>query len=328
MLLASRRWRSERSVSAWLWKSSAVGEAVDHLRTPRFGCVDAVALWAAPAQNMSANSAAKAAHFEAAAAPRRHPRVQAVKTPSLSVLSRVRTRARLVRWRLAALLAAPTLAPGRWRSDGGLDPDTLQRIQALGEHAGAGLAPGAMRVEIEPGRLDPRLRLAPCERIEPYLPPGARAWGRSRVGLRCVAGADALERLPAGDREGLRAGLGGGQRAAGRQRAAARDDLRQAEVDWAATATPPVLRRRRLVGRQLARPLPAGAAVRLSDLKTAPVVRRRRHGALVARRRLQRQRRGPGARAGVEGQPCACAPRTAASSAASRWANAEVELAL
>ena len=83
--------------------------------------------------------------------------------------------------------------PGRcWPrlSDGSLDPDTLQRIQALGEQAGAALAPGAVRVEIEPGRLDPRLRLAPCERIEPYLPPGARAWGRSRVGLRCVQGAD------------------------------------------------------------------------------------------------------------------------------------------
>ena len=80
---------------------------------------------------------------------------------------------------------APALAQA---TDGSLDADTLQRIQALGEQAGAGLAPGAMRVEIEPGRLDPRLRLAPCERIEPYLPPGARAWGRSRVGLRCVQG--------------------------------------------------------------------------------------------------------------------------------------------
>jgi flagella basal body P-ring formation protein FlgA len=26
------------------------------------------------------------------------------------------------------------------------------------------------------------LRLAPCERIEPYLPPGTRLWGRTRVG--------------------------------------------------------------------------------------------------------------------------------------------------
>jgi flagella basal body P-ring formation protein FlgA len=184
-------------------------------------------------------------------------------TASSCTLARVRSRA----WRalpcLAALLAGPVPAQS---PDGSLDPDTLQRIQALGEQAGAGLAPGAMRVEIEPGRLDPRLRLAPCERIEPYLPPGARAWGRSRVGLRCVQGPTpwnvylpvtvkvfapawvAASALPAGSE--LQAGM-----------------LRQTEVDWAAMATPPVPDAAKLVGRQLARPLPAGAAVRLSDLK-------------------------------------------------------------
>ncbi|MEZ5703721.1 MAG: hypothetical protein R3E42_19780 [Burkholderiaceae bacterium] len=38
------------------------------------------------------------------------------------------------------------------------------------------------------GSLDSRLRLAPCQRIEPFLPPGTRLWGRSRVGLRCLEG--------------------------------------------------------------------------------------------------------------------------------------------
>jgi flagella basal body P-ring formation protein FlgA len=184
-------------------------------------------------------------------------------TPSFCTLARVGRRAwRALHW-LAALLAAPVLAQA---PDGSLDPDTLQRIQALGEQAGAGLAPGAMRVEIEAGRLDPRLRLAPCERIEPYLPPGARAWGRSRVGLRCVQGSTpwnvylpvtvkvfapawvAASALPLGSE--LQPGM-----------------LRQAEVDWAAMATPPLLDANQLVGRQLARPLPAGAAVRLADLK-------------------------------------------------------------
>ena len=157
----------------------------------------------------------------------------------------------------------------RWPrpADGSLDADTLQRIQALGEQAGAGLAPGAMRVEIELGRLDPRLRLAPCERIEPYLPPGARAWGRSRIGLRCVQGADAWNvYLPVTVKVFAPAWVGG-QRAAGRQRCCSRQMLRQAEVDWAAVATPPVADAAKLVGRPLARPLPAGAAVRLADLK-------------------------------------------------------------
>jgi flagellar basal body P-ring formation protein FlgA len=47
---------------------------------------------------------------------------------------------------------------------------------------------GQLRPEILMGSLDARLRLAPCARIEPYLPPGTRLWGRSRVGLRCLEG--------------------------------------------------------------------------------------------------------------------------------------------
>lgn len=173
-------------------------------------------------------------------------------------LSRVRLAH--VLW-LAALLAGPARA-----ADGGLDDDTLQRIQALGEQAGAGLASGAVRVEIEPGRLDPRLRLAPCERIEPYLPPGARAWGRSRIGLRCAQGPAAWNvTLPVTVKVFAPAWVvvapvpAGGVLEPGQ--------LQQAEVDWAAAATPPVADVAKLVGRQLSRPLPAGAPVRVADLR-------------------------------------------------------------
>jgi flagella basal body P-ring formation protein FlgA len=45
-----------------------------------------------------------------------------------------------------------------------------------------------LRMEVSVGSLDSRLKLAPCGNIEPYLPPGARLWGNTRVGLRCVDG--------------------------------------------------------------------------------------------------------------------------------------------
>jgi len=161
---------------------------------------------------------------------------------------------------LAALLAGPAQA------DGGLDADTLQRIQALGEQAGAGLAPGALRVQIEPGRLDPRLRLAPCERVEPYLPPGARAWGRSRIGLRCAQGPTAWNvTLPVTVKVFAPAWVTTVPLPAGSVLDAGR--LQQAEVDWAAAATPPVADAGKLVGRQLSRALPAGAPVRVADLR-------------------------------------------------------------
>jgi flagellar basal body P-ring formation protein FlgA len=189
-------------------------------------------------------------------------------TPSFPCPSRVRAHACRTPWRLAAklaLLAMPALALAQG-ADGALDADTLQRIQALGEQAGSALTVDAVRVEIEPGRLDPRLRLAPCERIEPYLPPNARPWGRSRVGLRCVQGPSPWNvYLPVTVRVFALAWVAAAPLPAGSVLQA--EHLRQAEVDWAASPTPPVADLGRLLGRQLARPLPAGAAPRPGDLK-------------------------------------------------------------
>lgn len=45
------------------------------------------------------------------------------------------------------------------------------------------------RLEVILGKLDPRLKLAPCEKVRAFLPEGTRLWGRTRVGLRCEQGA-------------------------------------------------------------------------------------------------------------------------------------------
>ena len=183
-----------------------------------------------------------------------------MKKPSFPLFSRERLAA--VLW-LSALLSSTAQAQAQ---DGGLDEDTLQRIQTLGDQAAAGLAPGTLRVQIEPGRLDPRLRLAPCERIEPYLPPGVRVWGRSRVGLRCVQGPTPWNvYLPVTVKVFAPAWVLNAPLSAGSVLEAAQ--LQQAEVDWAAAATPPMADAGKLVGRQLSRALPAGAPVRVADLR-------------------------------------------------------------
>jgi flagella basal body P-ring formation protein FlgA len=43
-----------------------------------------------------------------------------------------------------------------------------------------------LRAEINVGEMDARLHLAPCEHAEAYLRSGARLWGRSFVGYRCL----------------------------------------------------------------------------------------------------------------------------------------------
>lgn len=65
-------------------------------------------------------------------------------------------------------------------------PDPVQALKVYLERATTGL-PG--RVEVSVGALDERIKLAPCAQVEPYVPQGARLWGRSSIGLRCVDGA-------------------------------------------------------------------------------------------------------------------------------------------
>lgn len=70
-----------------------------------------------------------------------------------------------------------------------LPADWLPRVEQLAEQAARSALPADARVAIEVGQLDPRLRLAPCAQIQPFLPQGQSFWGRSRIGLRCTAGA-------------------------------------------------------------------------------------------------------------------------------------------
>jgi flagella basal body P-ring formation protein FlgA len=51
------------------------------------------------------------------------------------------------------------------------------RLQAQG-------LPG--KVTITVGQLDPRTQLPPCTAHEAYTPPGARLWGKTNIGVRCL----------------------------------------------------------------------------------------------------------------------------------------------
>lgn len=125
------------------------------------------------------------------------------------------------------------------------------------------------RIEVEPGTLDARLKLAPCDRIEPYLPAGLKPWGRTRVGLRCTAGARWNVTVPVTVRV-----LGSGLVSAGALPAGTwleANHFRPAEVDLAGGAMPAQRALDRIVGRQLARPLTAGQALFDADLKKRQV---------------------------------------------------------
>ncbi len=159
----------------------------------------------------------------------------------------------------AAPTAQTTLSPAAWQA-------AAERAVALASEAASAVAPPQARITAQPGRLDPRLRLAACGDIQPYLVSGAPAWGRTRVGLRCQQPgvrwnvflpvtvqvlAPALQ---------LREALPVGARLAASQ-------LTLAEVDWAAAASPPLADAEGLADRVLARAVAAGQTLRAADLQ-------------------------------------------------------------
>jgi len=165
---------------------------------------------------------------------------------------------------LSALLgwAAPVHAQAQGQS--GVEALLQEQVRQLATGAAAAKSsePGRVaRIEVEVGQLNPRLRLAPCNKIEPYLPAGLPMWGHTRVGLKCTDGpvrwnvslpltvkvyAKALvaaEALPAGA-------------------VLTEKMLTTAEIDLAADGGAVFVEADPPIGRILARPLAAGEALR------------------------------------------------------------------
>lgn len=128
-------------------------------------------------------------------------------------------------------------------------------------------AAGLPRSEVITGQLDARLRLTPCDKVQPYLPSGARLWGKSRVGLRCVKGVTAWNvYLPMTVNVYGPALVSSTALPAGHVLAAS--DFHQAEVNLAEDMlNPPVINGTTLLGRTLAKALAPGESLRASSLK-------------------------------------------------------------
>jgi flagellar basal body P-ring formation protein FlgA len=215
------------------------------------------AFWAASSDDISANSGRKTGQFGARPL-RPLVTLHRVNLPHLLLSAR-----NAALWPTAAALLAlpalPTMAQP-------LPAATLVQAQALVAQAAAALAPPGARIVVVPGALDGRLRLAPCEQIQPYLPTGARPWGASRVGLRCTLGARPWNvNLPVTVRVLAPALVATVPLPAGAVIDGAQWTL--AEVDWAADASAAQPQAESLKGRTLARAVAAGQALRAADLR-------------------------------------------------------------
>ena len=166
---------------------------------------------------------------------------------------------------VSASLCAQTLHPSRpdW-----LVPTQLWLDAAVATALPAGVSP--LRTEIELGELDSRLRLAPCAKVEPFLPPGARLWGKTRLGLRCVQGTSRWTVfLPLTVKAFGPAWVVRGDLASGT--VLTESDALQAEVDWALESSPVMATPEQWVGQVAARPLSTGQVLRQAAIRPAQV---------------------------------------------------------
>jgi len=164
---------------------------------------------------------------------------------------------------MATLATSPAFADA---AASGIDSGVAQQVRDLALAGTRHAAGGVTRVEIELGQLDPRLHLAPCARVEPYLPAGARLWGRTHIGLRCTQGPSAWNvYLPITVKiygKGVAAAV---PLAVGAVIAAG--DVAPAEVDLAEDSSAALTDPSLAVGRTVARVINAGQSVRIAHLK-------------------------------------------------------------
>lgn len=90
---------------------------------------------------------------------------------------------------LALLSGLMGAGPALAQSASPLNPELIEHVRQLALAGAQAGAPAGARIVVQLGELDSRLRLAPCSKVQPYLPRGLQMWGRSRIGLRCIDGA-------------------------------------------------------------------------------------------------------------------------------------------
>jgi flagella basal body P-ring formation protein FlgA len=175
--------------------------------------------------------------------------------------------------RVAAAVCAlgALLAPGFANAQTGPDLQRLAQdwmVDAVEASQPKGGTP--LRMEVNVGALDGRLKLAPCGNVEAFLPVGSRLWGKTRVGVRCV---DGMVRwnvsLPATVKATGLAWVVKGQIPSGS--VISQSDVVEAEVDWAEEVSPVVQDRAKWLGQVATRQLTTGQTLRQGMFRPAQV---------------------------------------------------------
>jgi flagella basal body P-ring formation protein FlgA len=182
------------------------------------------------------------------------------------------SRYRGARW-VASLGLAMAMSFAVQAQEQGSTPDYLYATQRWLDETVSNIRPSEsmpLRMEVVMGELDRRLQLAPCARVEPYIPVGTQLWGKTRLGLRCIEGASKWNVfLPITIRAYGPAWVLKSHVLPGT--VLTENDAIEAEVDWAEERTSVMANPSQWVGHVAARTLPAGQALRAGMTRAAQV---------------------------------------------------------
>ncbi len=177
-----------------------------------------------------------------------------------------------------AQASSGTTLPDAGAADAGA-PSVAQQISAGAQDAARSAIDAVMareggngdrRVEVQVGKLDPRLQLSACARVEPFLPTGARLWGRSSIGVRCVEGSSWSVLLPVTVQVWGKALIANASLQIGATPSPS--DFRIEEIDLTRVSGSVVTDVEQIRGRILSRPVPGGQPLRADALRVPPSV--------------------------------------------------------
>ncbi|TFW25042.1 flagellar basal body P-ring formation chaperone FlgA [Duganella callida] len=163
---------------------------------------------------------------------------------------------------LAATLGANAAAQGK--QDIAVLKSTVEQFLQVQ----AGGLPGEVKVTV--GAVDPRLSLAACAAPEAFFMPGARAWGKTTVGVRCATPSTWTIYIQAnvtvtGEYLAAAAPLVQGVPITANQLTTLKGDLTMLPPGIATDAS-------QVIGRSATISLPPGTPLRLDSLRSKPVV--------------------------------------------------------
>ena len=162
---------------------------------------------------------------------------------------------------LLLVFALPAAGQPQWQ-----DLGELERAASSYARAQVPRQPG--RIEIAIASIDPRTQLPRCENLQPFLPPNAKMWGSTNVGLRCTR--PASWSLFVGVTVRVFAEVVVTAHAVGRQQVLAAEDLATRTVDLTQQPLGLITDPAAVIGRITQAALPAGATLR-PDMLRAPL---------------------------------------------------------